>query len=274
MQRKHYLWFLIAPAVAFFCLFWLLPILQLFVIGAGADKASGKMAYFVALTSPQYLKSLWNTVWVSVLTSLLAIILAGTSAFFLARNRFWGRSALIAILTFPLAFPGVVIGFFVILTAGRQGLINDITTSLFDMRVVFAYSMTGLFVGYLYFSIPRVISTVMAACEKLDPSLEEAASSLGAPKWIVLKDVIIPALAPALLSTGAICFATSMGAFGTIFALGTNLQVLPLSIYGEFVAYSNFAMAAALSIVLGLITWITLLITQKLTGIQSTRGAA
>lgn len=82
MQRKHYLWFLIAPTVAFFCLFWLLPILQLFVIGARApDKGKRKMAYFVALTSPQYLKSLWNTVWVSVLTSLLAIILAGTSAF-------------------------------------------------------------------------------------------------------------------------------------------------------------------------------------------------
>ncbi|SUA58121.1 Inner membrane ABC transporter permease protein ycjO [Oligella ureolytica] len=114
----------------------------------------------------------------------------------------------------------------------------------------------------------------MAACEKLDPSLEEAAASLGAPWWMVIKDVIIPALAPALISTGAICFATSMGAFGTIFALGTSLQVLPLSIYSEFVAYSNFAMAAALSILLGLITWLTLLLTQRFTGLNNSGGAA
>lgn len=274
MLNKKYLWFLIAPATAFFCAFWLLPIVQLFVIGAGPDKATGEMSYWVAITSPQYLKSLWNTVWISVVTSILAIILAGTSAFFLARHRFFGRNILVAILTFPLAFPGVVIGFFVILTAGRQGLLNTISMSLFDERLVFAYSLIGLFVGYLYFSIPRVISTVMAACEKLDPSLEEAAASLGAPSWVIVKDVIIPALAPALISTGAICFATSMGAFGTIFALGTNLQVLPLSIYGEFVAYSNFAMAAALSILLGLITWITLLLAQRFTGYNTAGGAA
>lgn len=274
MKNKKYLWFLIAPAAAFFCAFWLLPIIQLFFIGAGPDKATGQMSYLVAVTSPQYLKSLWNTVWVSVLTSILAIVLAGTSAFFLARHRFFGRSVLIAILTFPLAFPGVVIGFFVIITAGRQGLLNTLSMSLFDERLVFAYSLVGLFMGYLYFSIPRVISTVMAACEKLDPSLEEAAASLGAPWWMVIKDVIIPALAPALISTGAICFATSMGAFGTIFALGTSLQVLPLSIYSEFVAYSNFAMAAALSILLGLITWLTLLLTQRFTGLNNSGGAA
>lgn len=79
------------------------------------------------------------------------------------------------------------------------------------------YSLAGLFLGYLYFSIPRVILTVMAACESLDRSLEEAAHSLGAGHWRVVCDVIVPGLAPALASCGAIRFATSMGAFGTAF---------------------------------------------------------
>lgn len=273
-MNKKILLALIAPAVAFFTAFWLLPIVRLIYIGTQADKASGEMGYWVALSSPQYLMSFWNTVWVSVLTSLLAVMLAATSALFLARNRFWGRNALIAIMTFPLAFPGVVIGFFVILSVGRQGVLNTVTMALFNERTVWAYSLTGLFIGYLYFSIPRVISTMMAACEKLDPSLEEAAASLGAPKFYILKDVIIPALMPSLVSTGTICFATCMGAFGTIFALGTKLQVVPLSIYNEFTAYSNFAMSAALSIILGLITWLTLLLTQKFTHEKGLIGGA
>ncbi|WP_220186586.1 hypothetical protein [Oligella ureolytica] len=73
--------------------------------------------------------------------------MTNTGAFFLARHRFFGRSVLIAILTFPLAFPGVVIGFFVIITAGRQGLLNTLSMSLFDERLVFAYSLVGLFMG-------------------------------------------------------------------------------------------------------------------------------
>jgi putative spermidine/putrescine transport system permease protein len=86
-------------------------------------------------------------------------------------------------MTLPLAFPGVVVGFMVILLAGRQGLIGDVSSRLFDEKIVFAYGMAGLFMGYLYFSIPRVILTIMASVEKLDPALEEAARSLGASTW-------------------------------------------------------------------------------------------
>src|SRR5262245_65783254 len=101
-------------------------------------------------------------------------------------------------------------------------------------KLVFAYTMQGLFLGYLYFSIPRVILTIMAAVEKLDPSLEEAARALGAGPWAVHRDVILPALGPAFVASGAIAFATAMGAFGTAFTLATNIDVLPMLIYTEF----------------------------------------
>ena len=191
---------------------------------------------------------------------------------FLSRNRFPGRGFLTAMLTFPLAFPGVVVGFMVILLAGRQGLIGQITQWLFGENLVFAYSMAGLFLGYLYFSIPRVILTVMAAAEKLDPRLEEAARSLGASPWRVVRDVLIPGLQPALISAGAICFATAMGAFGTAFTLATRINVLPITIYTEFTNYANFAIAAALSIVLGVLTWLVLNLARTFAG--STVAAA
>jgi putative spermidine/putrescine transport system permease protein len=115
-----------------------------------------------------------------------------------------------------------------------------------------------LFLGYVYFSIPRTILTIMAAAEKLDPRLEEAARSLGAPPWRVARDVLLPGLKPALLAGGAICFATSMGAIGTVYTLGTKIDVLPLTIYVTFVVQANLVVAAALSFVLGLITWAVL----------------
>ncbi|KPQ22246.1 MULTISPECIES: ABC transporter permease [unclassified Halomonas] len=254
------------PALVVFCAFWLLPFSRLIIMGTEADPGSGISAYLTILTHRQYLISLATTVGLSLVVSLVAVAIAGVAGFFLARQRFFGKSVLVAILTFPLAFPGVVVGFLVIMLGGRQGALAQTSLWLFGERWMFAYSLAGLFIGYLYFSIPRVITTVMAACDNLDQSLEEAARSLGANTWQVTKDVIIPGIAPALLSTGAICFATSMGAFGTAFTLGTRLSILPLNIYGEFTNYANFAMAAALSVVLGVITWTALSLARRLAG--------
>jgi putative spermidine/putrescine transport system permease protein len=255
---------LIAPAATVFCAFWLVPMGWLAVkAGAGAD---GVAAYAAILTHPRYLESLVATILLAAAVTAAALAVAGVAGLFLARNRFPGRGLLLAMLTFPLAFPGVVVGFMVIMLAGRQGLIGEISFRLAGNRLVFAYSIAGLFLGYLYFSIPRVILTVMAAAEKLDPALEEAARSLGAGRWRVATDVIIPGLAPALVSSGAICFATAMGAFGTAFTLATAIDVLPMAIYTEFTLNANVAVAASLSLVLGVVTWLVLALARSVAG--------
>jgi putative spermidine/putrescine transport system permease protein len=256
--------FLAVPALAVFAAFWLLPMARLVQVGGSGP--NGFAAYFAFVTNAQYLKSLLSTVSLSLGVTAVTLLLSLIAGLFLQRNRFPGRDVLISLMTLPLAFPGVVVGFMVILLAGRQGLIGDVSSRLFDEKIVFAYGMAGLFMGYLYFSIPRVILTIMASVEKLDPALEEAARSLGASTWQVTRDVILPALGPAIISSGAICFATSMGAFGTAFTLATQINVLPLTIYNEFTNYANFSMAASLSIVLGLITWAALALARSLAG--------
>lgn len=253
----------LAPAAAVLFAFWLLPLAHLVLLG-GQSRDGSDSGYWQVLSSAQYLGSLAQTCLLALATTLAALLVGGFSGFFLSRQRFFGRSVLVALLTFPLAFPGVVVGFLVILLAGRQGLFATLGLGLVGERWIFAYSLMGLCIGYLYFSIPRVILTVMAACESLDCSLEEAARSLGASHWRVLCDVIVPGLAPALVSCGAICFATSMGAFGTAFTLGTRLNVTPVAIYNVFTNYANFAVAAALSVVLGLVTWAVLLLARRL----------
>jgi putative spermidine/putrescine transport system permease protein len=258
------------PALVVFAAFWLLPMARLVAVGASGPRGIG--AYAAIVTDANYLSSLVSTVVLSIAVTFATLVVSGIAGMFLQRNRFPGRDLLVSLLTFPLAFPGVVVGFMVIMLAGRQGLIGSFTDALFGSKLVFAYSISGLFVGYLYFSIPRVILTVMAAVEKLDAALEEAARSLGASGWQVLRDVVIPGLRPALISAGAICFATSMGAFGTAFTLATNINVLPITIYTEFTNYANFSIAAALSIVLGIITWAALAFARTLAG--STVAAA
>ena len=250
-----------APAVAFFAAFWLLPVVQLLVL----PSKKGWDTYFAVLTNSRYLQSLLNTVSLSLVVTLLTLLLGAVVGIVLARQAFKGRQLLLSLLTLPLSFPGVIIGFFIILLGGRQGLVADLTDWAGLGRTTFAYGLTGLFLGYLYFSLPRAIATYTAAASAMDAQLEEAARSLGASRWQVARDVWLPELAPTTMACGAIIFATCMGAFGTAFTLASKFEVLPITIYNEFTNYANFALAASLSITLGLITWLVLFVARQFT---------
>jgi len=247
--------------VAFFAAFWLLPAVQLLVL----PSKKGWDTYFAVLTNSRYLQSLLNTVSLSLVVTLLTLLLGAVVGIVLARQAFKGRQLLLSLLTLPLSFPGVIIGFFIILLGGRQGLVADLTDWAGLGRTTFAYGLTGLFLGYLYFSLPRAIATYTAAASAMDAQLEEAARSLGASRWQVARDVWLPELAPTTMACGAIIFATCMGAFGTAFTLASKFEVLPITIYNEFTNYANFALAASLSITLGLITWLVLFVTRQFT---------
>src|SRR5262244_1464797 len=264
MSNKSFVWLCLLPLAVVTVAFFLLPMARLVV--TGAEGTQGLAGYFAILLEPRYRATLINTVLLAAATTVATLVIATISGLFLQRHRFFGRAILVAMLTFPLAFPGVVVGFMIILLAGRQGLIGDVTLLLLGEKLVLAYSIAGLFLGYLYFSIPRVILTIMAAVEKLDRSLEEAARSLGAGPWAVQRDVILPALRPAFIASGAIAFATAMGAFGTAFTLATNIDVLPMLIYTEFTLSANIAMAAALSVGLGVVAWAILALARAFGG--------
>lgn len=257
-----------APAAALFFAFWLLPMARLAALPASAGWAT----YTAVLTEPRYLASLLQTTALSLAVTAVALLLAAAVGLYLGRQRFGGRSLLLALLTLPLSFPGVIVGFFVILLGGRQGLIAELSEALLGSRITFAYGLSGLFLAYLYFSLPRAIAAFTAAAETLEPQIEEAARSLGARPWQLARDVWLPALAPTALACGAMLFATAMGAFGTAFTLASRFEVLPITIYNEFTNYANFPLAAALSLALGLMTWGMLFIARRLGGAPT--GAA
>src|ERR1700722_1429388 len=159
---------MLLPALLVFLAFFIVPFGAL--LRVGAQGANGIGGYWLALTDPLHLESLAATLILSAVVTIATLILGGVCGLFLGRHHFPGHALLVSILTLPLAFPGVVVGFMIIMLAGRQGLVSEISLGLHGGRIVFAYSVWGLFLGYLYFSIPRVVLTVMATAAMLDAS--------------------------------------------------------------------------------------------------------
>src|SRR5260221_9501805 len=158
MSHKSFVWLCLLPLAVVTAAFFLLPMARLVV--TGAEGPQGLAGYLAILSEPRYRATLINTVLLATATTIVTLIVATIAGMFLQRHRFPGRAVLVAMLTFPLAFPGVVVGFLIILLAGRQGLIGDLTNRVFGEKFVFAYSIYGLFLAYLYFAIRPAILAV------------------------------------------------------------------------------------------------------------------
>ncbi|MFE8873272.1 ABC transporter permease [Acetobacter persici] len=255
-------WALAFPALLVMTLLFIFPIAELAGLAFGGAE-TGQHA-LAALESATHLKALGFTVTLAVLSTSGGLLLGVPAALLLGRSRFRGRSFFEAFLTMPASFPGVVVGFMVIQLAGRQGLIGHATMALTGHRLTFAYSAAGLFLGYLYFSIPRVIATVGGAAKSLPRDREEAARSLGAAPFRVLWDVTLPALLPAIARAAAIVFATAMSAFGTAYTIAAETPVLPLMIYDDFVTTADLPTAALYSLLLGVVTYFSLAVADRI----------
>ena len=136
---------LLLPLAIFVLAFLALPLARLTV--AAGDGESGLMAFLAILTEARYRTSLIATLLLAILTTAVTLALATVAAQTLANRHFSGRPLLLSLLTFPLAFPGVVVGFLVILLGGRLGLVGSVTKAVTGTNVVFAYSLVGLFLG-------------------------------------------------------------------------------------------------------------------------------
>src|SRR5205085_7112805 len=124
----------------------------------------GWATYFAVLTEPRYLASVAQTTLLSVVVTAVALLLGAAVGLYLGRRRFAGRRLLLAALTMPLAFPGVIVGFFVILLGGRKGALVTWSETLTGTPITFAYGLFGLLIAYVYFSLPRTIVALPSAC--------------------------------------------------------------------------------------------------------------
>jgi putative spermidine/putrescine transport system permease protein len=213
-----------------------------------------------------YLSSLLHSVVLSLAIAVGSVILCIAPAWVLVRTRFPGKRLFRAVLTIPMAFSGVIVGFMIVIMLGRWGVIPAALHWLTGEAYLSmtAYTLSGLVIAYVYFEIPRATLTLEAAIRKFDFDLDAAARSLGATLWQRLWYVLVPLLLPAIISTVALAFAVSMGSFGVALIIAKKFNLLPVDIFLEITGYANFEFASALCVVMLAVTLTTNLYLRRL----------
>jgi len=255
---------LLCPIVVVLGYFLLFPFVFLVLSSLQTDGHPWTLAnYARLLQGRRYLVATGVTVGLSAVVTVFAMVFAASLAFFLVRSDFRGKPLCRSLIVFPLSFPGIVVAFMIIVLFGNTGVVPHSIQAVFGRKALnVAYTPIGLFLAYLYFSIPRAAVVLMASVEKIDRRIEEAARTLGASAQQTLWRVTLPAIHPALVATAGLVFATSMASFGTAYTLSQG-NVLGILIFDEFTFAFNVQMASALAVFLAAVTLALLYMMQR-----------
>jgi len=173
------------------------------------------------------------SVKVAVGSMTLALPPALLFGLLLARRNFPGKSLLDGLLCLPLVLPPVTTGYLLLLCLGRRSWIGTFLESCFGMRL--SFTMLGAIIASMVVSFPLVLRAVRIAFEMIDPRLEAAAGTLGAPPWQVYLRVTLPLALPGIINGALLGFARSMGEFGATITFAGNIagetRTVPLAVY-------------------------------------------
>ncbi|WP_432817082.1 molybdate ABC transporter permease subunit [Sulfitobacter sp. JB4-11] len=172
--------------------------------------------------------SLWVACWATV----LAVPLALWVAWLLARRSFRGKAVLNALVHLPLVLPPVVTGYLLLIAFGRTAPIGRLLESL-GMGLAFHWS--GAVLAAIIMGFPLMVRAMRLAIEAVDPKLEDAAATLGAPRAAIFARVTLPLIMPGILAGAVMGFAKAMGEFGATITFVANIpgqtQTLPSAIW-------------------------------------------
>lgn len=196
----------------------------------------------------------WQAVRLSLRVAGVAMLaslpFAVAVAWLLARRRFPGHGLLSGIVHLPLVLPPVVTGYLLLLTFGTQGPIGGL---LQPLGIVFAFRWTGAALAAAIMAFPLMVRAIRLGFESVDPRLEQAAATLGAPRLWIFLTVTLPLILPAILAGATLGFAKAMGEFGATITFVSNIpgqtQTLPSAIYALLQVPSGEAQAMRLVLV-------------------------
>ena len=211
----------------------------------------------------------WDIVALSLKVSGVAIGCSLPPAFalawLLARKRFPGRVLLDALVHLPLVLPPVVTGYLLLLTFGTQGPIGSL---LQPLGIVFAFRWTGAALAAGVMAFPLMVRAIRLGFEAVDPRLEQAAATLGAPRIWIFLTVTLPLILPAILAGATLGFAKAMGEFGATITFVSNIpgqtQTLPSAIYALLQVPAGEAQAMRLVLVSAVIAIAAVLVSEWL----------
>jgi len=172
---------------------------------------------------------------VASISSIITFIPSFIMAYLLATKNFTGKSLIDGLIHLPLVLPPVVIGFFLLIIFGKNGLVGDIFFSTFNIRI--SFSWIAAMIASSVMGFPLFVRSIRQSISEIDPKIIEAAQTLGANKIKILKKIIIPLSKNGIIAGFILSFSRSLGEFGATITFAGNIfgetQTLPLAIYSS-----------------------------------------
>ncbi len=223
------------------------------------------------LSSPIALEALRLSLVCSLGATALAIVMGVPLAWVLARSRISGKTFVRALVTLPLVLPPVVGGVALLLAFGRRGVVGQYLYDWFGIQLPF--STAGVIIAEAFVAMPFLVITLEGALRSADPRFDEAAATLGAGRWTVLRRVTLPLIAPALIAGTVLAWARALGEFGATITFAGNLpgvtQTLPLAVYAALDTDRDAAIALSLVLLVASLAVLLLLRDRYLRGSTS-----
>jgi putative spermidine/putrescine transport system permease protein len=195
-----------------------------------------------------------RTFRIAGIVTLITALLGAPEAYILHRMRNPWKGVFLVVAIGPLLISVVArtLGW-ALLFGGNTGIVNRL---LLDLNVIsapipFMFTEIGVIVSLCHVLMPFMVLSVWASLQPLDPQLENAAASLGATQWAVVRRVLVPQIIPGVLSGGIIVFALAASAFATPAIIGgRRLKMAATLAYDEFLHTLDWPLGAAVALLL------------------------
>ena len=194
----------------------------------------------------------------SVIATTCALVLGLPLAWVLARTQLPGRHVIRAVCTLTMVLPPVVAGVALLAALGRRGLIGASLNDWFGIRLPF--TTPAVVIAQVFVAMPFLVLTVESALHSTDRTVEDAARTLGASPWTVIRRVTLPAVRPAILSGLVLTWARALGEFGATVTFAGNFpgttRTLPVATY--LALESDVDQALLMSVLLMIVSFVVL----------------
>lgn len=225
------------------------------------------------LTEPKNLAAMWNTVKIAFLATLIGTITGVFYAWLLGRSDIPAKGLMKALFNIPYMFPPFLGAMaWDMLLNGRGGYLNKFLMSTFNLQTapININSIWGIVFVEVSYYFPFVFMQVVAALEKMDPTLEECARIAGAKQSTVIWKITLPLTKPAISAGALLILTTSLAHFGVPSILGYSqgIYTLPTRIYAVIYnaggSFDGIRQGAALSVMLVVVVSIALILQNKI----------
>jgi sulfate/thiosulfate transport system permease protein len=220
----------------------------------------GWAEFWAIATDERTIKSLQISFGASLIAALVNVVFGVIVAWVLVRYRFPGRRIVDAVVDLPFALPTAVAGISLAAIYAPNGWVGQL---LAPLGIKVAFTPLGITVALIFIGLPFVVRTVQPVMEEIDREVEEVAATLGANRFQTITRVILPALAPAVLTGFALAFARAVGEYGSVIFIAGNIpyvsEIAPLLIIIRLEEF-NYAGATAIAAIMLIISFLMLFV--------------